>query len=131
MQYKVPQNIDLEDRIIGPLTMKQFLYILVAGIIDYIAFLKLPLAAFLVIAIPISALALALALVKINDRPFVSFLWGLVGYLKNPKERFWHQGEVPEQVIVRKAVKKGPLPLPMKHLTKEELRKLAQRLDTR
>jgi len=42
MQYQVPQFIEVEDRIIGPLTLKQFLYLAFAGAILFVLwFLKL------------------------------------------------------------------------------------------
>ena len=37
-QYKIPQNIDVEDKILGPFTLKQFLYIMVGGILIYVFF---------------------------------------------------------------------------------------------
>ena len=41
MQFQVPQGIDMEDKIVGPLTLIQFLYLLVGGVIDYLLFLNL------------------------------------------------------------------------------------------
>ncbi len=99
MQYKVPQNIDLEDKIVGPFTMRQFLYLLVGGFIlygwwnysnQYVS--PPPMIIFLIIGLPVGLLAICLALVKINDRPFEYFLLNLVKFIFSPKQRRWTTG---------------------------------------
>ncbi len=110
MQYKVPQNIDMEDKIIGPFTMKQFIYLLVAGGIiyawwsylqkNYVDFMPV----FLLVAIPVGLLGLAFALVKINDRPFEVFVLSLFQFLSTPKQRMWREGYKSEPVIIKDQV---------------------------
>lgn len=106
MQYKVPQNIDLEDKIVGPFTMKQFLYLLVGGSICYgwwnyaSTFISpSPVAVFLPVGGPVGILAFCLALVKINDRPFEFFILNMFKFLFSPKQRKWIEGYQPENVI--------------------------------
>lgn len=106
MQYKVPQNIDMEDKIVGPFTMKQFLYLLVCGAIIYAWWNYLQsnyvnfTIEFAVIAIPIGLLGFALALVKINDRPFEYFILNVLRFVISPKQRKWQEGFHEEAVIV-------------------------------
>ncbi len=107
MQYKVPQNIDLEDRIVGPFTMRQFIYILVGGAIIYgwWNFANSyeeppPMAIFLPLALPVGFLTFCFALVKINDRPFEAFCLSLIRFLAAPKKRMWQEGYVGENVIL-------------------------------
>lgn len=132
MQYKVPQNIDLEDKIIGPLTLIQFLYLLVGGIIDYLLlnFLKGGIL-FYILAIPIAIFALALTFIKIQDRPLSHFVKAGLIYLQSPHVRLWkRQGmkiEFINKKIEKKKVYKSP---PKKRIEKSELEKLAQMLDT-
>jgi len=85
MQYQVPQFIELEDRIIGPLTLKQFLYLAFAGALLFVFWFLLIFYIWIIIAIPITALALAFAFLKINDRPFVYFFLSFVRYFSKPK----------------------------------------------
>lgn len=106
MQYKVPQNIDMEDKIVGPFTMKQFIYILVCGAIIYgwwnylqTNFVNFTLE-FVIVAIPIGLLGFALALVKINDRPFEYFLLNVLRFVISPKHRKWQDGFKEEAVII-------------------------------
>lgn len=92
MQYKVPQNVDIEDRVIAGLTLRQFMFLMVAGglilILRYvftgaIGFLFLP------VAVLIGGLGIALAFVKINDRPFEIFLISAAKTLTKPSKRVW------------------------------------------
>jgi len=91
-QYKIPQNLDIEDKILGPFTLKQFLYIIVGGIIIYVLFNIIGttnFTLFLLISLPIAALVLALVFVKINERPFVDFFFYFLEFLKEPREKRW------------------------------------------
>jgi hypothetical protein len=105
MQYKVPQNIDMEDKIVGPFTMKQFIYLLICGAVIYgwwnylqSSYVDFALE-FAVVAIPVGLLGFALALVKINDRPFEYFLLNLARFIASPKHRKWQDGFEEEAVI--------------------------------
>lgn len=134
MQYKVPQNIDMQDKIIGPLTMAQFLYVLVGGMIDYVllqslfrqhAFL------FVVIATPIALFALAMAFLKINDVPFPKFFQAAALFLVSPKVRVWHKTvdlETPLKIAAPKTKTKDTVI--RTHVEKSEIEKLASVLDT-
>lgn len=106
MQYKVPQNIDMEDKIVGPFTMKQFVYLLIGafiiyGIYNYLSkgfdnFMPL----FIVLSLPIGLIIFAFVFVKINDRPFEQFIVNLIQFMRTPKQRIWSEGYVGEDVIV-------------------------------
>lgn len=132
MQFKVPQNIDLEDRLVGPLTLIQFLYLLFGGIFIYLLITALGFSIlFWILAIPIGILALGLAFVKIQDQPLSHFVKAGLIYLGRPKQRVWQrQGEF------RPALKEGPkkkkelIEVPKRDLNKSELENLANILDT-
>lgn len=136
MQFKVPQNIDMEDKIIGPLTLPQFFYLLFGGIIIYILFSKLVLNGltfiFIILAIPIGLFSFALAFVKVQDRPFPSFVLAAIKYLSLPRLRVWQR--VPEQQKRPVVVTKKSEPekkTPTKHLDDLRAKELAGILDTR
>ncbi len=106
MQYKVPQNIDLEDKIVGPFTMKQFLYLMVGGFILYGWWnysnqfsSPPPMVIFAIVGLPVGLLCLCLAMVKVNDRPFEYFLLNIFKFMISPKSRKWTGGYTPEAVI--------------------------------
>ena len=89
MIFQVPQLIDIEDKIVGPLTMKQFLY-LGGGLMSLAFFwMYLTLGAFIIAAIPVILLSLALSFYKINGRPFIYFLNSFITYSVKPKLYLW------------------------------------------
>lgn len=88
-QFQVPQFINIEDRIIGPLTLKQFLYLLGAagvGIVGW-SFLYFPL--FVIFAVPPAGLFVALAFLKINERPLPTVIFNAIGYYLKPRLYIW------------------------------------------
>lgn len=89
MQFNLPQFIDVEDRIVGPFTLKQILYLGAAGAVLFFAWYLLEFWAFLLIAIPVGGLALALAFIQINGRPFIYYLGSFINYLRKPKLYVW------------------------------------------
>lgn len=133
MQFKVPQNIDLADRVVGPLTLVQFLYLLTGGIVVYILFsvvapVNIPL--FFGLSIPIGVFSFALAFLKIQDQPFGKFVVAFMSYLSRPKIRVWaKEGLDPEVIVADNSPKKSDR-VPTKAIKKSELEKLSQALDT-
>jgi len=133
VQFKVPQNIDMQDRIIGPLTLGQFMYLVFGGIILYILFSKLvPLGLgiiFFILAVPIGLISFAMAFVKVNDRPFPQFVWAFIQYFSRPRQRIWqHLGQVKraEPKTVQSTVSAQP---PRKSLDAVKINELADILD--
>lgn len=100
-QYQVPQFIDIEDKIIGPLTLKQFIYLAAGGGAIVAAFYLLPFILFIAIALPIGGLSLGLAFLKINGVPFPKILASMIGYLMKPHLYLWKQlpPEVKKEVL--------------------------------
>jgi hypothetical protein len=92
MQFRVPQFIDMEDKIIGPLTLKQFGYVLGAGGLSYIIWKVIPIGflAFMLI-VPIASLFLCLAFLKVNNRPFGDILESAFAYYTGSKVFTWKQ----------------------------------------
>ena len=89
MQFQVPQFIEVEDAIFGPLTFKQFIYVAGGVGIAIVAWRLLP----LFIALPIMGFAVAfgaaLAFIKFNDRPFIHVIEHAFYYLINAKLYLW------------------------------------------
>lgn len=109
-QYKVPQNIDLEDKIVGPFTMKQFGYLMGGGVLVYAIYqMFLPyvngLLYTILLALPVAMLTVALTFIKINDRPFEYFVINLFGYIFAPKKRVWQQNYSAPAVVIKTPVK--------------------------
>lgn len=89
MQFNVPQFLEIEDKIIGPLTLKQFGYLAAGAAILFVVYSYVKFWIFLLISVPVGLLAVALAFVKINGRPFISILAAFIKYLFSPKLFVW------------------------------------------
>lgn len=98
MQFRVPQFIDIEDKIFGPFTFKQFAYILGAGGFGFILWSLIPIKIIAIIFIvPVSGFFLALAFFKVNDRPFVEVVENFLKYHSNNKIYVWQQS-MPKEI---------------------------------
>lgn len=93
MQFEVPQFIEIEDKIFGPLTWRQFLYMGGGGMMAVVMFLTMPFIIFVFLGIPIAAAAFALAFYPVNNRPFSYFLEAMYTYLTKQKVYHWHQSQ--------------------------------------
>ena len=91
MRFEVPQFIEIEDKIFGPLTWRQFLY-LGGGIgMALVMFFYLPLILFVLLGIPLALLAGALSFYPVNNRPFSFFLEAIINYMSGQHLYLWRQ----------------------------------------
>lgn len=95
MQFQVPQFIDVEDKIFGPLTLRQFLYLAGAGAGSFILFFSLDTKLWIAITVILGSLAAALAFVKYNGRSMLVLLGSLFRYLWLPKFYLWRYNASP------------------------------------
>lgn len=103
----------MEDKIVGPFTMKQFIYLLVSGFIVYSwwnfsnTFISPPpIIVFIPLGVPVGILGLCFALLKINDRPFEFFILSIIRFIFAPKRTMWREGYKAPEVIVKDTVVK-------------------------
>lgn len=108
--YKVPQDVEAEDRLLGPFTFRQFVYLLIAAIAGALAaalFQIFPLLALLPTPVIFFFLVLALPLKK--DQPMETYLAAIISFYMKPNKRFWRpgQGETTIQITAPKIVEKS------------------------
>jgi len=130
MQFRVPQFIDIEDKIFGPFTFKQFVYLLGGVGISYILYRLLPFFVAILFIAPIIALSLALTFYKINDRPFINILQSGINFLFKSKLYLWKKQKA-KKVAKKKEEKPEALvtgPIAPK-LTSSKLKDLSWSLD--
>lgn len=89
MRFQVPQFIEVEDKIFGPLTFKQFIYLAGGGGICVTLFFYLPNFIALIVAAPFAGLALALAFYKVNNKPFLNLVESAFKYAFGNKLYTW------------------------------------------
>lgn len=88
-QFVVPQFIDVEDKIFGPITTRQFLILLVAGGIIFLAYRFADTALFILLTLLFGGGSLIIAFVKVNGQAFHFFLLNLIQTKKTPHLRVW------------------------------------------
>ncbi|HVY67966.1 MAG TPA: PrgI family protein [Patescibacteria group bacterium] len=92
MQYPVPQFTDVEDRIIGPLTLKQFLIMFGAGLIVFLIYTLTKSIPIMIFAILIAGLpAAAVSFGKINGRPMYQAFPFLLRFFTSPRMLVFHK----------------------------------------
>jgi len=90
--FQIPQFIDMEDKIVGPLTLKQFGFIATAFLLILGFFYILEIWLWLFFATVLGSLGLSLAFLKVNGRPLFSYLLSMFSFYWNPRRYFWqHQ----------------------------------------
>lgn len=88
--YKVPQDVEADDKLIGPFSFRQFIYIIIAVIAIALAWgLAQIFVALALIPLPIVVLFGALALPLRKDQPMEIYLAALVSYYLKPRRRLW------------------------------------------
>lgn len=133
MQFKVPQNIDMADRVVGSLTLIQFLYVLIGGIIVYFLFSTIaPVspALFIATAGPVALFSLAMAFLKIQDQPFPRFVVAFIFFLFRPKMRIWHKDGIDASLIITPDKIDKKETVTRKTIKKSELDQLVTIVDT-
>ncbi len=100
MRYQVPQFIEVEDRIFGPLTLKQFIYLTGGAGLAFTLWRLLPLFIALIFILPVMALSVGLAFYKVNNRPLLTTLEYGISYFFGKKLYLWETN--------KKAPKKAP-----------------------
>lgn len=91
MKYQVPQFIETEDKIFGPLTVKQFLYVAGGAAAGFIIWSLLPRFIAIIIGAPVVIFFLALAFYRYNDRPFVLVVENAIKYYLGDKLYIWRK----------------------------------------
>lgn len=89
MRFQVPQFIGVEDKIFGPLTIKQFIYLAGGAGMCFFLIKLLPNFLALIFCIPVAGLAIALAFYKINNKPFIFVLESAFKYALHEKLYIW------------------------------------------
>lgn len=93
MRYQVPQFIDVEDKIIGPFTVKQFVYLAGGAGMSFVVYKLLTIYISAVLIGIIIPLSLALAFYKINNKPFIDFLESAFMFYTKQNLYIWKKQE--------------------------------------
>ena len=127
--FQVPQFIDIEDKIIGPLSLRQFLILVGTAALVFLTFKVLEVWLWIIVGGLIGALGIALAFLKINGQNFSRVAVNFLRYMINPRLYVWQRsGE--NKVLIKqqpKIIKKEETE--KKRLSPSELGEMAKKLD--
>lgn len=88
--YKVPQDVEAEDKLIGPFSFRQFIYLIIVAGAGFVAFILAQIfVPLIIIPLPIILLFGALALPLRKDQPMETYLLAVVRFYIKPKRRMW------------------------------------------
>jgi len=85
MQFQVPQFIETEDKVVGPFTLRQFVYVAIAGVLGFTLFFVLKLWLWFIIVIILFSVSASVAFIKINGRPMAIFIQSAFSYIWSPR----------------------------------------------
>ena len=128
MRFQVPQFIEIESKIFGPLTLKQFIYLAGGVGLSFILWRLLPNFIAIVIILPVVGLSVALAFYKVNNRPFINLIEYAVNYFLKNKLYLWEmkkaqkKKEEGEDKVIHSTI-------PVPKLSESKLKDLAWSLD--
>ena len=128
MQYQVPQFIDVEDKIFGPLTIRQFFYLLGGAAFIFILYAFVQLWAVIILGVPIAAFSLALAFLKIDGIPFIKVVSNAFNFTTGKRLYLWKKSPPSSARAPEGAAPKTPS-APAPKLSERKLQDLAWSLD--
>ena len=130
MRFQVPQFIEIEDKIFGPLTIKQFIYLAGGAGLSFILFRFLPLVISIVLIVIVAGLSLSLAFYKVNSKPLIYILQSAFGYLISSKLYLWKKRDKsPEKALQAGIAAPSQPPIYVPKLSESKLHDLTWSLD--
>ncbi len=104
MRFQVPQFIEVEDKIFGPLTLKQFIYLAGGGGLSFVVYVFLD--NLLLASVPIiliMGISFAFAFYKVNSKPFVHVVEAAFKYFMGNRLYIWKKEEVRPKTMAQEA----------------------------
>jgi len=130
MRFTVPQFIDYEAKVIGPLTFKQFIVMAIAGLICFVALLKTPVYIYIPVILIVGGGAAGLSLVKFKAQSPSTVLKNFLFFKASPKIYLWKRKIIPTKVVRKKIEEKAEEESPLKIIRKSKLRDLSDKIET-
>jgi hypothetical protein len=132
--YKVPQNVEAEDKILGPLSMKQFIYAMIGvayGLLTFAILHSLSLVLWGIIGLPPMLALLGLGLYQREDQPLETFVVAIADFFVRPRQRLWEKEPISEVFRLEPPPPKPEQTLRDPRQVRSQLAELADLVDTR
>lgn len=106
-QYNIPQFIDSEDKIIGPLTIRQFAFLAIGVVIGgFLWYFKPNIGVFIISILPVAVATFAFAFIKINGQNFDIFIVNVMVYILKPTLFLWSRDIDTTQSVIKVSIEK-------------------------
>lgn len=131
-QFIVPQFIEVEDKIFGPITVRQFLIILCGSLLEFLAYRFADFQLFVVLTALIGGTTLLFAFARINGQTFHYFLLNLFQTLRKPSVRIWRKAYTDSELkfIIQQGVHEVVVPEIKKTAKPQRMRDLSLVVNT-
>jgi len=129
-QYVVPQFITVEDKILGPITVRQFVILLVDTGLMFVFYKLFDFTLFLALAIPVTGFMMILAFVRIGGQPFHFFLLSILSMLKISRVRIWQGSAKVIMDLDYSAKKEEGVVVKIKNFDAARISELSKTVDT-
>jgi hypothetical protein len=129
MRFQIPQFIDIQDKIFGPLTFRQFIFVAGGGGLAYIALRFIPSIFKYPVAVALAGFGAAMAFYKMNGRTFPQILQAFLTYMVTTKIYVWRQRPLVQTAPKKKAIPVPQSAAPLTTVSNQKLRNLAWNLD--
>jgi hypothetical protein len=131
MLFNVPQYVDVEDKIAGPLTAKQLLWMFAMGVTVMVIWNIFDKPTVYFVAVPVAVIFLAFAFYRPYNRPLSSFIGSAIMFLFQPKFYTWKR-TINKRVVKPKSKQIQPQTIygAGKIVSSEEIEKLARLADS-
>lgn len=129
MRFQVPQFIEFEDKIFGPFTLKQFIYLAGAAGMAAVFFSILPTFIAIILSLPVLVFGAALAFYRVNNRPFIAMVEAFFKYMVSKRLYIWHKE--PKKISETQFEKRDPSELYVPKLSDSKLKDLTWSLDVK
>lgn len=95
MQFQIPQFIETEDKVVGPFSIRQFIYVAIAGGFCFMLYFAVKAWLFAILSIPALGIAFSFAFIKVNGVPLTRVAMAAFNFYWKPQTYVW-QPEHPE-----------------------------------
>lgn len=129
MQFKVPQFLDIEDKIFGPFTFSQFVYLAGGAGLCFILYKVLGLLFGILPMLLVAGLSLALTFYRPNNKPFLYMVQSAISYYAQDKLYIWKRKDNKKSAPTSTETLSNNINEPQVRLSGSKLRDLAWSLD--
>ena len=105
MQFKVPQFLEIEDKIFGPFTFREFVYLVGGAGLCYMLYKLLGLLIGIIPILIVAGFSVALTFYHPNGKPFINMIEAGIKYLVQNKLYIWEKHKIKTNNKLQKEIK--------------------------